>query len=88
MPPITPEQRTLRARLAAYTLHLQVDGTKHTQKARDAFNQRFYDEVDPHRRLTEVERERRASLARKAYYARLSLKASMARRAKARGAAP
>ena len=84
---LSPSERTLRARLAAHVLHSKVDPTEHTRPAREAFNKRFEDEVDPKRELSTQERERRAAHARTAYYTRLSLKASQARRAKAKGAA-
>ena len=75
---LSPAERTLRARLAAHAQHAQ--GKTNTQVARDAFNERFYNEVDPDRVLPTAERERRAAHARKAYYTRLSLKAATARR--------
>ncbi|MFP3881706.1 MAG: hypothetical protein ACLFWH_05245 [Actinomycetota bacterium] len=77
---LTPEERSLRARLAAHTLHSKVDPTKHTEPARAAFMDRFLDEVDPNRELSEAERHRRAEHARKAYFYRLSLKSAQARR--------
>ena len=45
----------MRARIAAYTLHSQVDGTAHTQKARDAFLARFEAQVDPELKLASAE---------------------------------
>jgi hypothetical protein len=81
---VTPEQRVLRARLAAHTMHARnQDPTAHTAPARAAFDQRFYDEVDPDGVLPARERERRAAHARAAYFARLSLAAVKARQAKA-----
>ena len=80
MPGLTASERTLRARLAAHTLHSQVDPTEHTAPARRAFLERFYDEVDPDRELPEAERERRAEHAKKAYFTRLALKSAKARR--------
>jgi hypothetical protein len=50
-----------------------------TAKARAAFLERFVDQVDPDRRLSERERLRRAESARKAYFARLALKSAQAR---------
>jgi len=41
--------------------------------ARTAFLARFEDEVDPDRRLSEAERSRRGLIARRAYFARLTL---------------
>ena len=79
----TPSQRSQRARLAAHTRWAHVDDpTEATRPAREAFNKRFYDDVDPDRKLPAADRERRAAHARKAYYARLSLKSAQARTAK------
>jgi len=82
---LTPEQRSLRARIAAFTLHSRVDGRSHTAPAREAFLARFEDEVDPDRSLTEAERLRRAEAARKAHFTRLAYRSSIARRARAGG---
>lgn len=54
--------------------------TARTAPGRKAFDQRFYDQVDPDRTLPEAERERRAASARKAYFVRLALKSAQARR--------
>lgn len=56
------------------------DRTARTAPAREAFNRRFEDQVDPDRALDPAERARRADSARKAYYARLALKSAQARR--------
>lgn len=76
----TPQERTLRARLAAQTLHSRVDSKEHTEPARAAFLAGFEDEVDPDRTLPEAERKRRAESARKAHFTRLALKSAQARR--------
>ena len=76
-----PEGRALRARLAAYEMHAQ--GLTNTGPAREKFEQRFLDEVDPDRTLPETERLRRAGFARKAYYTRLAIKSAAARRKRA-----
>lgn len=78
--PLTPTERSLRARLAAHSLHAKVDSREHTAPARQAFMARFEDEVDPDRILPEAERRRRAGQAKKAYFARLALKSAKARR--------
>jgi hypothetical protein len=78
--PLTPAQRSLRARAAALTLHSQIDSVAHTEPARRAFLARFDDEVDPDRKLTPAERSRRAERAKKAYMARLALKSARVRR--------
>ena len=71
-----------RGRIGAYTLHATHDPRETTHAAREAFGRRFLDEVDPDRLLPEDERERRASYARKAYFARLALKSAQSRRAR------
>ena len=54
-----------------------------TANARAAFLARFVDEVDPNRELPEAERERRATAARKAHFARLAFASAEARRKRA-----
>ncbi len=44
---LTPEQRLLRARLAAYSMHARHDPKETTRRARARFEERFYHEVDP-----------------------------------------
>jgi len=77
---LSPSERTLRARLAAHTLHASVDSRAHTEPARKAFLARFETEVDPEGRLTPEERSRRAKHARSAYFTRLALASVRARR--------
>ena len=77
---LSPAERTLRARLAAHSLHAQVNSRDHTAPARRAFMGRFEDEVDPNRVLPNAERQRRAEQAKKAYFTRLALKSVQARR--------
>ena len=80
MPELTPEQRALRARIAAHSLHAKVaDPSAHTAPARRAFLDRFEREVDPEGTLPPEERARRAEHARKAYFAALALKSARAR---------
>lgn len=79
---MTPEQKSLRGRLAAALLHSRYDSRQLTERARRAFRDKFIDEVDPHRRLPEPERMRRAEQARRAYYLRLALASSLARSAR------
>jgi hypothetical protein len=78
----SPAERSLRARLAAHTLHARGDTRQTTATARAAFLARFEREVDPDSRLDPAERRRRAEQARRAYFTRLSLAAVKARRAK------
>jgi hypothetical protein len=79
---LNPDQRRLRSRVAAHAQHAQ--GKTNTGPAQAAFLQRFLDQVDPDRVLSEEEREKRAAHARKQYFSQLALKSSVARgRAKA-----
>lgn len=84
--PLTPSERSLRARLAAHTLHSRVNPTQHTEAARRAFRERFEREVDPEGVLSPSERARRAEHALKAHMARLALKSAQARRKAKRAA--
>ena len=79
---LTPGQRKLRARAAAFALHAQGGTT--TKAATAAFLDKFEREVDPAGVLDPAERVRRAQYARKSYMAALSLKASRARGRKAK----
>jgi hypothetical protein len=80
---LTPEERSLRARIGAYAQHAQHDVHETTRAARDAFLARFAAEVDPDGVLPESERRRRAIAARKAYMAMLALRSARARRRRA-----
>lgn len=80
---LTPEQRSLRARIGAYALHAQ--GGTSTRAGTAAFLSRFELEVDPNGALAPDERARRAGLARKAYFAKLALASSRARSMKKAG---
>lgn len=80
---LTPEQRTLQARMAGLTFAANNDVHAATARARKGFDARFEREVDPNNKLPPAERRRRAEAARKAYFTRLSLKASIARTARA-----
>jgi hypothetical protein len=79
---LTPSERSQRSRLAAHVLHSKYDSKELTQRARDKFNQRFLDEVDRERVLSEAERLRRVEQARELYFTRLALKSAVARRTK------
>lgn len=81
---LTPSERVMRARMAAYTVHARHDPRETTTAARSAFNQRFLDEVDPERRLPERERLRRADAARRAYFTRLAYLSARKRRGASR----
>jgi len=81
---LTPAERSLRSRLAAYTLHATHDPHETTKAARHAFLARFEREVDPEGQLPPEVRRRRAEAARKAYFSRLALRSARARRARSR----
>ncbi len=81
---LSPAERTLRARLAAHTMHAKHDARQTTAAARAAFLARFEAEVDPDGALSLEERRRRAEQARSAYFTRLAFaRAKSARQAKA-----
>lgn len=84
---LTPGERTLRARMAAYALHSRYDPQQTTAPARRAFASRFLDQVDPDRRLPEQERQRRAEAAKKAYFTKLAYLSARRRRVRGRGRA-
>lgn len=85
-PPLTPDQRVMRARIAANERWSRQDPKPATDRAREAFLARFENAVDPNRELPEGERARRALAARRAYFLRLSLKSARARQARKVGA--
>lgn len=87
-PPLTPEQRALRSRIAGNASWANTsDRSARTAPARDAFMDRFRREVDPDGVLDPTDRERRAESAKKAHYARMAFQSAKTRRAKAQGAA-
>jgi hypothetical protein len=77
---LPPVERTLRARLAAHSMHAKHDARDTTANGRTAFLARFEAEVDPDGILPPEERRRRAEHARSAYFTRLALAAVKARR--------
>ncbi len=78
---MTSRERSLRARIAAFSLH--AGGGTNTAPARAKFLDRFLREVDPDGVLPETERQRRAELAKRAYFSKLALKAAQKRSRKA-----
>jgi len=76
---LTPAERTLRARVGAFSLHAQRDVRETTQIARETFLARFEHLVDPDRVLDPDERRRRAAAARSAYFTRLAFLSVRAR---------
>ena len=81
---LTPEQRVLRARMGAYAMHAKHDPRETTRAGRKAFLARFERLVDPEGVLPAEERARRVEAARHAYFTKLALASSRARRARRR----
>ncbi len=77
---LSPTQRILRARRAAYTRSSMYDGKVVTARARETFLASFERKVDPDHLLPAAERARRAEAARKAHFTGLALKSSTKRR--------
>lgn len=80
---LTPEQRTLRGRLAAqvrWSAQDPVEGTARARAASPSSLAYFEAKVDPTGELPDAERLRRAESARRAYFTRLALASSRARR--------
>jgi len=76
-----PQERTLRARLAAHTSWANTpDPASRTAKARKAAMDRFEKQVDPDGTLPVEERMRRAEHAKKAHFSRMALEAARKRR--------
>jgi hypothetical protein len=74
-------ERSLLGRIGAYGKWQQCDDpTAATAPARQAFLERFLDEVDPERKLPVAERERKAEYARKRYFTKLALASARSRR--------
>lgn len=81
--PLTPEQRTMRARIAAHTRWAKTaDRAKALVPARSAFLDRFEREVDPDGALPVADRVKLAESARRAYYTRLAFLSARARSAR------
>lgn len=72
--------RSQAARIGAHSMHALYDARETTKAGRAAFMARFLTQVDPDNALSELERNRRAGSAKKAYFARLALKSAKARR--------
>ncbi len=77
MSSLTKSQRTMRARVAAHSMHAQ--GLTNTAPARKAFLDRFEREVDPDGVLAPAERARQAEHARKAYFTGLAYASARSR---------
>ncbi len=79
--PLTPTERSIRARIAANTRWAkEPDRLAATAPGRRAAFEKLVNEVDPHRVLTETERLKRVKNAQQAQMARVRLEASKKRR--------
>lgn len=76
---MTPEQRTLQARLAAHTLHARTDSARTPPRPAERSSSGSSMWSIP-TALSDAERQRRALQARRAYFTRLALKSARARR--------
>lgn len=85
---MTPEQRSLRAKIAANARWSKSDRHEGTKPARAGFLAKFERKVDPMGVLPPAERARRAESALRAHMATLALRSSMARGQPGNGAAP
>lgn len=85
---LSPQERSDRNRIGAYTLHSRYDSRELTAPARAAFDARFEKEV---RRQAEADGEilsdqevaRRSGHLKKAHFYRLAMKSAKARRKRA-----
>jgi hypothetical protein len=76
---LTPEQRSLRARIAANARWKGEDPRPTAKRGQRGLLARFESEVDPEGILPEAERTRRAEAARREHMTRLAYKSSKAR---------
>lgn len=81
--PLTPAQRSMRARVAATARWATSDPREGTAKAREAGPaglEFWLNKVDPDHAITDnAERERRAACAKRAHFQALALRSSVAR---------
>lgn len=87
MPTPESDDRSLarqRGQIGAYALHSQYDSRQLTAKARQTFQSRFEEQVDPEGVLPPEERRRRAEHARTLYYRQLAYRSAKARKQRRR----
>jgi hypothetical protein len=82
---LTPEQRHMRATIAASDRWASEDPAEQGQRMRRGFLEKFEREVDPEGQLPPAERERRARSALRAHMIRLAFASSKARAARKGG---
>lgn len=76
---LTPAQRVIRARMGNAALEAKYGVKGFTQKARAASFERFIDQVDPERQLSEPERIKRAKAKEREHMLRMNLRSQQAR---------
>lgn len=79
---MTPEQRTLRARMGAYAMHSRNDSKVIARKANKTFIDSFEKRVDPNFELPVEERQRRAAAAYRLHMLRMAFRSVQARKRK------
>lgn len=79
---LSPEQRSLRASVAANSRWSREDPKPALKRVRGGWQRRLEAEVDPDGVLSEAERSRRAQAAMRAHMQRMALKSSRARAAR------
>lgn len=86
--PLSPEERTLRARYAALTRSAHTDPQEMTAPMRAAFRQQFIEQAraDAPPGTSEAEVLRRAEVLRKLHYTKLGMASAKARTKKGRAA--
>ena len=77
---MTPEERSLRARMGGYAVAAKYDTREVTRPGREAFMAGFEREVDPDGVLPEAERARRAEAAKSLHFRRLVWRSAKVRR--------
>ena len=70
---LTSERAALIGSIGGHVTASRTDSAERTAAARRAAFERFFDQVDPDRILTEAERTRRAKAAQAAHMARMRL---------------
>lgn len=76
---LTPEQRRMRASIAALARWSKEDPTENARRGQAGLLARFEREVDPNNELPEAERLRRAEAARRKHMTQLAFRSSKSR---------
>ena len=87
MSKLTPEQRRLRAQIAANARWSREDPAPNAARGQAGLTAKFEREVDPDGSLPPAERARRVEAAKRAHFQRLAFASSRARSRNAAGAA-